>query len=61
MQIPEKIVDYDIAGYLISVTNNLNFAMLGEDGNVYTVGAGVNQMNNEDDSANCLAPKKVLF
>jgi len=61
MQIPEKIVDYDIAGYLINATNNLNFAMLGEDGNVYTVGAGVNQMNNDDDSANCLTPKKVLF
>ena len=61
MAVPEKIVDYDIAGNLINTSNNLNFALLGEDGNVYTVGAGLNQMNNEDDSANCYVPKKVLF
>ena len=61
MPVPEKIVDYDIAGNLVNATNYLNFALLGEDGNVYTVGYGGNQMNNEDDNISVYAPKKVLF
>tara|TARA_E500000081_G_scaffold89648_1_gene90734 strand:+ start:30195 stop:32063 length:1869 start_codon:yes stop_codon:yes gene_type:complete len=60
-QVNDKIIDYEVSGYISDATGNSNWLLLGENGDVYTVGWGSRQLNNNDDDISITTPKKVIF
>ena len=60
-QVNDKIIDYEVAGYISDATGASNWCLLGENGDVYTVGWGSRQLNANDDDINISTPKKVIF